>query len=1448
MLVAAAMLTAVTVAGLTWPRAGETQGVAVTPFVWPVTGLPGQFITPIGAAPLSEPGEVLGLALADQVTTGEGRSNAMALVRQRGDGGWQFVSYARDRDNKLLPFSFGGTGPSFGRVTPRGGMVLALGANGGRIVVRPPNGELREIAQPDDALLAGKDLVGSGRVTFTAFDGDGRTGAYMVPIDAVEDRVLRFDGTSWTAEEIDVPGTPARFTVGSIVATDRGAWLAASDGTDGVTLFRRNPGAAGGPAWEEVPLIGVPAFAASADARPLTHPAEGLTATGDGLWLDGAVTEGGVEYTFTLHIAGDGRVQRSWCNAPGLCDAPLEFELSAAPEPDAEGDLPADDATQKLGYRSFAWPGGTFGTRVVTNPRVDGVADSGNFGTFDGTSFRRVRTIGRRSDSGLVRASGAFTDVNTGWLSQASTSVLRVAAIAPAPRLQAYPLPVRRPIKAVTGEPGRSPADPASAALAVGYDGQVLRFNPTQGWLPEPLQTGGGRATPQLNAVAWPELRRAHAVGEKGAMWLYRSELGLWERDEGAPLDASEDRFVGVAFEPGNPDRGYAVAQQGRILSYGKSWDTQTAPSVGELFGVAFAGRQALVVGANGLLVNDGGDWRVDEQVRDLLASTGGGALYAVAGLPDGGAVLAGDGILLKRDSGAAPWRVSEHPIAGIASAVSAVRENGVVRAIAILTPDRVVGLADDLEPVIDVPGEPPGIQRDRATRASGSVVRETAGGWVDDERTTFDINTYRDCPLIPEAAMGMALDERGEGWIVGGDPGRQSSTRCGLQNSGVTKVTRGAQTAQIWRYGAAPAAPPAIDRVQAVPAPNAARLVIGGHAQCEAACAELDNLAIGPDRFMSAAFDTAAALHAVAGGPRAFLYTGTRLAAGLDAGARDVELRRYVQLMSGVAGRVPTYVAPASTDAGQDAPAFRSAFSGLAAPQGSGAPAAAITPGGGEAGAGARTYFAFDTTGPEGTLRVIVVNNAAGSLEGSAPGQREWLAGELAGARARGVAAVVMGSRPLTGAGLRADDGSVASDGDEVARLLVAEGASAYLFDSPERNVSTRVPANAAEQIPAFGAGSLGYDQLIEQGTDALDPADNGLVVVEADLAARNPQTNRAPVSAHVVPVLEDLAVDAKDGVLVRRSSPALFSALGRRPRAGYRRASNNPNPMDPYVEVPNPICAAGQCADRVPTAYTFTSSNPEIGDFVRVDPAQAQANPRAVFLGPDDKPVADPTSGLFCAFNPGETTVSIVAGGLRYSTRVQVQAGSPRRPCGTRPVATREPAEAAAPPSEAAPPPVAAEAEANPTPAPPPPAPVVPPAVPAPPPVPTVLAVPVVAAVLPSLPPLPALPLTPPAPPSPLLVVPPPPIGSVARPSPPGGATVRVYEEKREEEEAFEQSSAAVRYEPDRAWSVPDAAFTLAVLIIAAGAGSTIAKRSRRRRTPELSYARVRDRRHTR
>src|SRR5262249_44679086 len=169
-----------------------------------------------------------------------------------------------------------------------------------------------------------------------------------------------------------------------------------------------------------------------------------------------------------------------------------------------------------------------------------------------------------------------------------------------------------------------------------------------------------------------------------------------------------------------------------------------------------------------------------------------------------------------------------------------------------------------------------------------------------------------------------------------------------------------------------------------------------------------------------------------------------------------------------------------------------------------------------------------------------------------------------------------------------------------------------------------------------------------------------------------RNATTNEAPVSVALEPLLQALALQPIDGTLLRRSRPALFQALGRRPIAGDRwgRASAGdavPNPpgADPYTTFPPNQCLQANCASMINPAYTFKSSRPDIANFVAQDPNSQDL--RKPLQGANGKVVLNGTSGLLCAFNPGTTMVSVPSSGLTASVPVTVLAGSVEQPCGT-------------------------------------------------------------------------------------------------------------------------------------------------------------------------------------
>jgi hypothetical protein len=106
---------------------------------------------------------------------------------------------------------------------------------------------------------------------------------------------------------------------------------------------------------------------------------------------------------------------------------------------------------------------------------------------------------------------------------------------------------------------------------------------------------------------------------------------------------------------------------------------------------------------------------------------------------------------------------------------------------------------------------------------------------------------------------------------------------------------------------------------------------------------------------------------------------------------------------------------------------------------------------------------------------------------------------------------------------------------------------------------------------------------------------------------------------------------------------------------------------PADPYTPIPSQ-CLGSSCIGRLEPEYHFTSSAPDVADFVAHEPTAT--DPRRLKLDSSGDPIPDSSSGILCAFNAGTTTVTLEAGGLAYSMLVTVQPGRVRRPCGTVPL----------------------------------------------------------------------------------------------------------------------------------------------------------------------------------
>ncbi len=1268
---------------------------------------------------------------------------------------------------------------------------------------------------------------------------------------SVEDQVLYWNGHRWSSEPIEVPKASEEkggFRVLSIAAGPHEAWLLAqlSSGSPSVALFLRHPGTGGKPAsWQPVaPASGKAAgaplqvktagaevgFTVPGTGEPPTSQAQILTATEEGVWIDGERTDAHVRLTmFFKPAAGgadSGEVLASWCNV----SEPAPACTHTLPE---EG-LPTGPA------RSFAWANPSsatpYGERVIT-----GLGEGVSL-RLEGSEFKPQPALGGSEAPEDVGGTlgAAFSNPREGWLGNSQLPVH--LTLDPAPnRLTPYPVPFRHALTAVAPQPGAPVGALSSEALAVGDQGEVARYEPGEGWQPESLFGAGGKVETgvRLRAVAWPTPNRAFAVGELGQMWLWRGETGLWEPDPATPVNF-RGNLLGIAFDPNDPSRGYAVGQQGVLLRYGKTWTQEELPPevAGASFtSIAFAGSEAIVAYrqihletategdhyTGGLLVNDGSGWHVDPGATQAL---GGNVPWAVAGLPDGGAAVSATPggysvapLILERESAEAPWLpTTPYPGGEAPGSLALFREGGALRAIGSGGVPQTIQFEDERPPPA---GFPPNLIKPYPL-ATGYVIRQTAVGWSDEEHERNDVRDplgeYKAYDMVyqPDPTSAVLVDSTGtQGWAVGGV----------VEEGGNGRL----DTADVDRYPADGVVPPGFTTAPVPTHPGEATFAIAGGAQCLAPCAARANARLGPDVWLSSALEQARQI----AGVRAFLYTGPRVTTGEGRGFFAVpyarEFARYAELLS---SSLPAFPVASPTDRGPGSEcAFKEAFAGFPEPFGKGAAAAGLQPAGSGPGLGepCGSYYALESYVLESTgsppevhhvraVRVIVLDDSGGVGEA----QLQWLAAQLAEAKSHRdkegnpepEPAIVLGSADLN-AQIAAGD----PDAQAVAETLNVGGASAYFYDAPEQNVEQTLRGGS---IPTFGSGTLGYVTAVHaEEQDFLGQM--GFLLAEVDTASSAREANNvAPVKARLIPNIGELALEAKGGVLLRRSHAALFDALARRPRAGGRsQRGTNSNEAAQYIPIPS-NCIGSACASAIPVEYEFSSSNPDIGEFV--EPNLASPEPQTtVLLGSNEKPIADSKSGLFCAYNAGTTVVTISAGGLSSSLTVTVQAGSVRRPCGTQPlkgVASQQQVVPAPVPPPPAPAPTPAPAS-SPPPVPLPPPPLLPPAA-------------VVRPAPPRPAPPPFVPLA--ALSAPVLAFVPPPVPTPARPTPPTGTSavtspVEVAEREEEREEAPESvSNEALAYSaPDHE---PSPAYVLGVVVLAAFAGAGVRRRPRRGR----------------
>jgi hypothetical protein len=1440
------------------PRAAGQSGGTGEPTPQTDASVPATRVTMFGASPAEANDETWGLGL---------ENGDSVLVRYTPESGWSLAPKLLDADGQPLTgfrldqpeaFKYDSPSPLAGQMTAHGGGLLAgsVTSGGGEeqvLLVRNPGGSFQEAPLPKEggaALAEHERLLGVNRAPLVAAleEAGGQAGALVVPVDeetGQDTRVLHWDGKEWTSEPIEVPAAnKGEFQVLAIGASSPGnAWLLAKLSSHypagSVALFRRRLGKEGEvPSWQPVTVksggeAGEP-LAAPPEGRPFTVPnrdqAQLLTVTGEGVWIDGQRSDIQASTTMFFKPEGEtaGHVPASWCKIP---------EGSSPEAKPCTHELP--EALPTSGGRSFAWANSS--TSEGLGERVISGFPSGVSLRLEGTAFKRVLALGGTPGHDVGGAFGsAFSNPREGWLGQELLPV-HLTLNPVGSRLSPWPASFRHALLALAPAPGQPVGSLSSEALAVGDNGEVARYTPGEGWLPESLLGPGERhEVPRLRAVAWPTPTRAYAVGDEGQMWLWRGETNLWEQDPATPLNF-RGNLLGIAFEPENRYRGYAVGQGGVLLSYGKTWTQEPEAAIpsqarGASFtSIAFAGSEAIVAYRKlvpstdrfegGLIVNSGSGWHVDEGAAKVAE---GNVPWAVAGLPDGGAAFSAEGEgeggqIYERQSPGAPWLQTPTPYPGDGSpgSISLFREGGALRVVAVGSIPLVGIIRVESEPS-SPPGFPPPIAKPyplEPSQAKG-VLRQTASGWSDEEHELNDVEEppgeYKNYDTVyqPDPVAAVLVDPTGSaGWAVGGIADDE------------TAQTESMDTSDVWRYPADGSTPPGVGTAPIATEATAASFAIGGGSQCAAPCADRARAAIGPDVWMSHALSVTQSIPHV----RAFLDTGPRVTTGKTAGPATLpvpyerELERYAEVLG--SSSMHTYVAasPTDLDGAHSEAGFELAFAGFPEPFGKAPAAPELEFGGrssencaGTAGCQA-AYYALNTSGSGGRVRVIVLDTSTEV----GPTQLAWIEEELRKARTNGEPAIAVGNADLPAQIAAGDDSAV-----KVGTALVNGGASAYFFDAPGENLHLPIQAGG-RSIESYGSGTLGYElEGAQQQSDFIGAS--GFLLVQINVKARNTSTNVAPVKVELIPNVGELALEAEQGTLLRRSEYTLFDALARRPRSGNEASNRSTAPeTDPYIPIPAE-CVGATCPETggegILPEYSFTSSKPSVGGFVKRNKAVSgltvlqQANGE-----PEREPEAGSKSGLFCAYNPGTTTVTISAGGLSASLPVTVQNGSVRQPCGTvpsgeKPLGSQE-AAAAAPPPPPAPAPATAPLSSSTSP---------------PLPVP-----PVPAATTPTSAPVPKTPQpTPFFVPQPLAAfVPafvPAPIPTPARPTPPTGTSavtspVEAPEREEESEAAPESvSNEAVAYRSSE--HEPSPAYILGVVLLAALAGASIRRRPRR------------------
>jgi photosystem II stability/assembly factor-like uncharacterized protein len=995
--------------------------------------------------------------------------------------------------------------------------------------------------------------------------------------------------------------------------------------------------------------------------------AVGVDATADGAWLGGTIAPvdastslndpaGDPTRPFILSLSRSGTV-KSYC-------------------PDRYAMTSDGVATQAMCDEPF--PLSSFGIADVKVLPNGGEIFAGGLGLFHfrhGSWFREPDPIGYVSSVSFATAregwiagpgdafgaGGSFSTIGTigHWTTRPQT-----------PHMARWPQPhtdvanyLTQPLEAVATAP-----DGSGAALAVGRGAAAMLYRPKVGWDSLPV-TG----IHSFHAVAWPEAGRAWAVGGRGS--IYTWEGSVWRQDPADRLLTTGSLF-GLAFS--SPGRGYAVGASGTILAYdGHRWSVDPASrrvTDSDLSAIAAAGREFVAVGADGTILETlDGVWHRVAGLAGLLDRGGQlPALYAVAGLPDGTALVGGElSTLLRRDGDTGSWRIdregSRVPPEGTILALSARTRGPVIDIIASLTNE-----------VLKYSGE-------RPAPSSGFVLHSTSAGWEDVDFTTrYTIYAGFDASAALDPVLALASDGSGA-WGVGGvAPGNDDG-------SGHAQAY---PTSAIYRVEPGGDPRPALDSSDLAvnPAGSNVSFAFFGESGCGLGlCSPTMGTGARADVVASQIREEINAASHLSAGPRFAMFGGGmrrggipeefgefgRHADGFDVpmfaalGSRDLfrglDAGSLNGATSGTGVDVQTDVTPSSSF-------YERSFAGRPAPWGSAQSKAGFVPISARSASGGRTHYAFDyAPAGDALLRVVVLDDSSSgrlndaNTQNPPEDQTQWAKDVLEDAQNRSIPSVIVMNRPPGNPldVLTPRDVSVSTF-----LTALAQYQPSAVFTSYFRENAVELLDIGTVKLPIYIFGGGGAPLEAKPGTerDKPQPPDpffgfyHSWQLVSVDLAQRD--GNRAAVTVQSYPVVDTVSIHAVDGVHVRGGQTLRFTGTGHVPDGGspdplQSRASLIPFdfknrgacPPDP-LRGNLPRCIA---TGNVGPAFRYESSNPQVGYFVRPD----RYNERLPELDAAGVPIPDASSGLFCAIGAGSTYVSVVSGFHRARALVTVTGG---------------------------------------------------------------------------------------------------------------------------------------------------------------------------------------------